>query len=113
MRSRKQEDSDSLTEGSSGSEQTEEELEEIIEKIPETELRSFVKQLAGRDDEICNTLMTRYAVRIDENQMRRLKEGVDQIVWEHGGQERFYRLPKRVGILPVRWTTIWKTKWIH
>lgn len=85
----KQEDSDSLTEGSSGSEQTEEELEEIIEKIPETELRSFVKQLAGRDDEICNTLMTRYAVRIDENQMRRLKEGVDQIVWEHGDRSGF------------------------
>ena len=33
-----QEGSDSLTEGSSGSEQAEEEVEEIIEKIPETEL---------------------------------------------------------------------------
>ena len=33
-----QEGSDSLAEGSSGSEQAEEDLEEIIEKIPETEL---------------------------------------------------------------------------
>lgn len=28
--------------------------------------------------------MTRYAVRIDEKQMCRLKQGVDQIVWERG-----------------------------
>lgn len=84
-----QEGSDSLTEGFSGSEQAEEELEEVIEKIPETELRSFVKQLAGRDDEIRNTLMTRYAVKIDEKQMCRLKEGVDQIVWEHGDRSGF------------------------
>ena len=84
-----QEGSDSLTEGSSGSEQAEEELEEIIEKIPETELRSFVRQLAGRDDEIRNTLMTRYAVKIDEKQMCRLKEGVDQIVWEYGDRSGF------------------------
>ena len=53
-----QEGSDSLTEGSSGSEQAEEDLEEIIEKIPETELRSFVKQLAGQDDEIRNAYIT-------------------------------------------------------
>ena len=84
-----QEGSDSLVEGSSGSEQAEEDLEEIIEKIPETELRSFVKQMAERDDEIRNTLMTRYAVRIDEKQMCRLKESVDEIVWEHGDRSGF------------------------
>lgn len=79
-----QEEAGNLAEGA-GPDQTEEALEEIIEKIPEEELRSFVKQLAGQDDGIRNTLMTRYAVRIDEKQMQRLKQGVDQIVWEHGG----------------------------
>lgn len=83
-----QEEEGSLTEGS-GVDQAEDELEEIIENIPETELRSFVKQLAGQDDEIRNTLMTRYAVRIDEKQMCRLKEGVDQIVWEYGDRSGF------------------------
>ena len=60
-----------------------------MKKFRKTELRSFVKQLAGQDDEIRNTLMTRYAVRIDEKQMCRLKEGVDQIVWEHGDRSGF------------------------
>lgn len=83
-----QEEEGSLTEGS-GVDQAEDELEEIIENIPETELRSFVKQLAGQDDEIRNTLITRYAVRIDEKQMCRLKEGVDQIVWEYGDRSGF------------------------
>lgn len=83
-----QEEEGSLTEGS-GVDQAEDELEEIIENISETELRSFVKQLAGQDDEIRNTLMTRYAVRIDEKQMCRLKEGVDQIVWEYGDRSGF------------------------
>ena len=83
-----QEEADSLTEGS-GSDQSKEELKEIIEKIPEMELRSFVKQLAGQDNEIRNTLMTRYAVRIDEKQMHRLKQGVDQIVWEYGDRSGF------------------------
>ena len=83
-----QEEAGSLTEGT-GSDQAEEELEGIIEKIPETELRSFVKQLAGQGDEIRNTLMTRYAVRIDEKQMCRLKQGVDQIVWECGDRSGF------------------------
>ena len=83
-----QEEAGSLTEGS-GSDQSKEELKEIIEKIPEMELRSFVKQLAGQDNEIRNTLMTRYAVRIDEKQMHRLKQGVDQIVWEYGDRSGF------------------------
>ena len=83
-----QEGAGSLPEGS-GSDQSEEELEEIIEKIPETELRSFIKQLAGQDNEIRNTLMIRYAVSIDERQMHRLKQGVDQIVWEYGDRSGF------------------------
>lgn len=77
-----------LTEGS-GPDQPEEKLHDIIEKISETELRSFIKQLAGQNDEIRNKLMTRYAVRIDEKQMYRLKQGVDQIVWEYGDRSGF------------------------
>ena len=67
----------------------EQELEEIIERIPEEELRSFVKGIAAQDSEIRNTLMTRYAVKIDEKQMNLLKQGVGQLVWEYGDRSGY------------------------
>lgn len=67
----------------------EKEVEEIIERISEEELRSFVKEIAAQDSEIRNILMTRYAVKIDEKQMERLKQGVDQLVWEYGDRSGY------------------------
>ena len=67
----------------------EQEVEEIIERIPEEELRSFVKGIAAQDSEIRNTLMTRYAVKIDEKQMDRLKQGIGQLVWEYGDRSGY------------------------
>ena len=67
----------------------EQEVEEIIERIPEEELRSFVKGIAAQDSEIRNTLMTRYAVKIDEKQMNLLKQGVGQLVWEYGDRSGY------------------------
>ena len=40
-------------------EQQEKELEELIEKLPERELRAFVKKLAGQDSGIRSMLLTR------------------------------------------------------
>ena len=67
----------------------EQEVEEIIERIPEEELRFFVKGIAAQDSEIRNTLMTRYAVKIDEKQMNLLKQGVGQLVWEYGDRSGY------------------------
>ena len=70
-------------------EQQEKELEELIEKLPERELRAFVKKLAGQDSGIRSMLLTRYAVEIDEKQMNRLKQGVDRLVWEYSDGNGF------------------------
>ena len=67
----------------------EQEVEEIIERIPEEELRSFVKEIAAQNSEIRNILMTRYAVKIDEKQMDLLKQGVNQLVWEYGDRSGY------------------------
>lgn len=69
--------------------QQEEDLEKLIESIPEGELRSFLKKLARQDDGIRSMIMTRYAVKIDEKQMFRLKQGVDQIVWKYGDRSGY------------------------
>ena len=69
--------------------QQKEEWEEIIENIPEEELRSFIKKLAGQDGKIRDRLITRYTAKIDEKQMYQLKQGVDQLVREYGGRRGF------------------------
>ena len=84
-----QSEEDILTEETCQDDQ-EQEVEEIIERIPEEELRSFVKEIAAQNSEIRNILMTRYAVKIDEKQMDLLKQGVNQHVWGVRRQERLY-----------------------
>ena len=83
-----QNEEDILAEGTCPDDQ-EKEVEEIIERISEEELRSFVKGIAAQDSEIRNIFMTRYAVKIDEKQMERLKQGVDQLVWEYGDRSGY------------------------
>ena len=83
-----QNEEDILTEETCPDDQ-EQELEEIIERIPEEELRFFVKGIAAQNSEIRNTLMTRYAVKIDEKQMDLLKQGVGQLVWEYGDRSGY------------------------
>lgn len=67
----------------------EKELEDTIDKIPEKELRSFVKRIAKSDDEIKNLLLTAYALEIDTKQMNRLKQEVDQLVYRYGDRSGF------------------------
>lgn len=83
-----QSEEDILTEETCQDDQ-EQEVEEIIERIPEEELRSFVKEIAAQNSEIRNILMTRYAVKIDEKQMDLLKQGVNQHVWEYGDRSGY------------------------
>ena len=83
-----QSEEDILTEETCQDDQ-EQEVEEIIERIPEEELRSFVKEIAAQNSEIRNILMTRYAVKIDEKQMDLLKQGVNQLVWEYGDRSGY------------------------
>ena len=83
-----QSEEDILTEETCQDDQ-EQEVEEIIERIPEEELRSFVKGIAAQNSEIQNILMTRYAVKIDEKQMDLLKQGVNQHVWEYGDRSGY------------------------
>lgn len=65
------------------------ELEEVIAKIPEEELRVFVKELAEQNDEIQNMILTKYAVKIDANQINRLQQEVDNIVYQYGDRSGF------------------------
>lgn len=65
------------------------ELDEVIAKIPEEELRKFVKQIAGEDVEIRNLLMTSYSQKIDAQQLKRLHQEVDDIVYRYSGRHRF------------------------
>ena len=83
-----QSEEDILTEETCQDDQ-EQEVEEIIERIPEEELRSYVKEIAAQNSEIRNILMTRYAVKIDEKQMDLLKQGVNQHVWEYGDRSGY------------------------
>ena len=65
------------------------ELEEVIAKIPEEELRRFVRRIAGEDSEIRNLLMTSYSPKIDAQQLKRLHQEVDDIVYRYSGRHRF------------------------
>ncbi len=81
-------DAESLAE-QTASTQFQEDVEEVIERISEKELRSFVKEIAVQKGEIRDVLMTRFAVKIDEKQMNRLKQGVDQLVWQYGDRSGY------------------------
>lgn len=65
------------------------ELEETIEKIPDDELRALVKELAVENNELQNMILTRYAVKIDEKQMNRLKQEVDNLAYQYGDRSGF------------------------
>lgn len=103
-----QSEEDILTEETCQDDQ-EQEVEEIIERIPEEELRSFVKEIAAQNSEIRNILMTRYAVKIDEKQMDLLKQGVNQHVWEYGDRSGYIDY-RNAWDFAGRWRIIWKIK---
>lgn len=65
------------------------ELEEVIAEIPEEELRRFVRRIAGEDSEIRNLLMTSYSQKVDAQQLKRLHQEVDAIVYRYSGRHRF------------------------
>lgn len=65
------------------------ELEETIREIPEDELRTLIKELADREDDIRNMLLTRYSVKIGASQMNRLKAEMDSLVYEYSDRSGF------------------------
>lgn len=65
------------------------EIEALVERIPEEELRTFVKRLARSDAEIRSRLLIAYAVQIDIKQMNRLKQEVDDIFYHYMGRRGY------------------------
>ncbi len=65
------------------------ELDEVIGKIPETELRSIIAKLAQENESIRNHLMTKYSSHVSEKQMIRLKKEIDNIVYRYSDRDRF------------------------
>ncbi len=65
------------------------ELDEVIAKIPEEELRRFVRRIADEDTEIRNLIMTSYSQKIDAQQLKCLHQEVDAIVYRYSGRHRF------------------------
>lgn len=65
------------------------ELEDIIEIIPEEELRALIGQLADSDNKIKNLILTSYAPKIDVKQINRLKQEVDDIIYRYGDRAGF------------------------
>lgn len=65
------------------------ELEDTIAQIPENELRNFVKCIAKENEEIKNLLLTTYSRKIDAQQISRLRQEVDAIVYRYGDRYGF------------------------
>lgn len=62
--------------------------DEIQESWMERRIR-VSKELAERDDEIHNMILTKYAIKIDVKHMNRLEQQVDNIVYQYGDRSGF------------------------
>ena len=65
------------------------ELDGVIAKISEEELRRFVRRIAGENSEIRNLLMTSYSQKLNAQQLNQLRQEIDDIVYSYGGRHRF------------------------
>lgn len=65
------------------------ELLEVIDKIPETELRSILAKLAEENESLRNHIMTKYSSSVSERQMIRLKKEIDNIVYRFSDRSGF------------------------
>lgn len=65
------------------------ELLEVIDKIPETELRSILAKLAEENESLRNHIMTKYTSSVSERQMIRLKKEIDNIVYRFSDRSGF------------------------
>lgn len=69
--------------------QLQKKIADIIDNASETKLRAFVKEIAESNSEIRNSIILRFTDKIDEKQMNKLKQDVDQIVWQYGDRSGY------------------------
>ena len=69
--------------------ESEQELLDVIGKIPEIELRGILVQLAQENESFRNHIMTKYSSSISERQMIRLKKEIDDIVYRFSDRSGF------------------------
>ena len=69
--------------------ESKQELLEVIDKIPETELRSILAKLAQENESIRNHIITKYSSSVSERQMIRLKKEIDNIVYRYSDRGGF------------------------
>lgn len=65
------------------------ELCDVVNSIPEEQLRELLINLAENDAALCNRIMTQYAETLDEKQMVHLKMEVDRIAYENSDRSGF------------------------
>jgi hypothetical protein len=63
--------------------ESKQELEDVIGRIPEDELRSILTQLAQENESFRTRIMTKYSLAISEVQLIRLKKEIDNIVYHY------------------------------
>ncbi len=65
------------------------ELETVVSKIPENELRQLLIDLAKEDEALRNRIVTEYSETIDARQMARLKQEIDKITYQYSDRYGF------------------------
>lgn len=67
----------------------ENELSEVIQAIPEEEIRRLLMEWAQKDKELGNHILSRYANRISERRMLSLKRAVTEIAYRYSDRRGF------------------------
>lgn len=76
-----------LVQGSSCA--AEQDLSEVIQNIPENEIRSFLLELAYEDEALQNRILTQFTEKPGGQQMMRLKKEISNITREHSDRYGF------------------------
>jgi len=69
--------------------ESKQELKEVIEKIPENELRSILEQLAEESESLRNHILLKYSSSVSERQIISLKKEIDGIAYRYSDRDGF------------------------
>lgn len=69
--------------------ESKQELKEVIEKIPENELRSILEQLAEESESLRNHILLKYSSSVSERQIISLKKEIDSIAYRYSDRGGF------------------------
>ncbi len=75
--------------GQAGLRESEEELAQVIRKIPEDEIRKLLLELAAEDESLQNRIMTQYTECVSERQLIRLKKEIENIAYRYSDRYEF------------------------